>query len=218
MTSTNNSNGLTLLLKYFHDLSDQQQNQFGQLQELYEYWNARINVISRKDIHNLYLHHVLHSLSIARWTSFSDGSLILDLGSGGGFPAIPLAILFPRVQFIAVDSIGKKLKVIQNISDSLGLVNASVMHDRMENVKVKADFVVCRAVAHIHKLQTWTSGNYLKKQINAVPNGLIALKGGLISEEIASLDDSEICEVIPINRYFKEAFFEEKYIIYCPMV
>jgi len=164
---------MNLINQYFPDLSEIQKTQFRQLLPLYEDWNQKINVISRKDINNLYERHVLHSLAIGKFIQFKPGSQILDLGTGGGFPGIPLAILFPDAHFHLVDSIGKKLKVIKNIAGEIGLTNIKTSHSRVEDIHEKVDFVVCRAVAPIEKLVHWTKKIYLNHMIHGFPNGLI---------------------------------------------
>ncbi|MEM7442646.1 MAG: 16S rRNA (guanine(527)-N(7))-methyltransferase RsmG [Pseudomonadota bacterium] len=206
---------MELILKYFPNLSASQQSQMAELSELYQYWNSRINVISRKDIDNLYPHHVLHSLSIARMNSFISGSQILDLGTGGGFPGIPLAILFPDVQFMLIDGTAKKIKVVQAVADTLGLQNVEAKQQRAEELKdVKFDFVVSRAVATIDKLVNWSFPLIHQKHKNALPNGLIALKGGMIKQELKLLPKGTYSETEPLTTYFKQHFFEDKYLVY----
>ena len=216
MGSNHKSPGATLIQKYFPSLSAKQLEQFSELKGLYQYWNERINVISRKDIDNLYVHHVLHSLSIARWITFAPGTRIIDLGSGGGFPAIPLAIMFPESAFTCVDSIGKKLKVVNAVSSSIELSNVNTIHSRIEDIDHKVDFIVCRAVANLERLLTWTRGKFLKTSQNAVRNGLIALKGGTIEQELNGIPSKKSIEVTDISEYFDEAYFDQKFIIYCP--
>lgn len=205
---------MEIIKKYFQGLTSLQEKQLQQLLPLYTEWNSKINVISRKDIDNLYLHHVLHSLSIAKWIEFSDSSLIMDIGSGGGFPGLPLAILFPNVQFHLVDSIGKKLKVVDEIAQTIGLSNIKTFHNRAENVRTKYDFILCRAVAPLPTILSWIRNSVLQKQKNAIPNGLIALKGGHIDEEIKSLKNREYMEIVPLKSIFQESYYEEKYLIY----
>jgi len=202
------------ILKYFTDLSEQQQGQLADLYDLYIDWNSKINVISRKDIEHLYLHHVLHSMSIARWIALSSGTKILDVGCGGGFPGIPLAILYPEVDFHLVDSIRKKLTVVNEVSAAIGLQNIKTTHTRVEDIKSQYDFVITRAVANLSTLLSWTRRNISSRHGNAIPNGLIALKGGDLSEEIRPLKKREYIETIPISNYFEEDFFNEKYIVY----
>lgn len=184
------------------------------MQSLYEEWNARINVISRKDMEQFYLHHVLHSLSLARFTGFKAGTRIMDLGCGGGFPGIPLAILFPEVQFVLIDSIGKKIRVAGEVSAALGLKNTTVLHQRAEENKGKYHFVVSRAVAPLADLMRWSRNAFDKKEINALPNGLIAYKGGDLSAEIAEISRSHPLETWRIQDRFPEPFFENKFLIY----
>lgn len=206
---------MEIILSYFPNLSEEQKRQFQSLQELYAEWNQQINVISRKDIENLYLHHVLHSLAIARYIQFKPGTDVLDLGTGGGFPGLPLAILFPETRFLLVDSIGKKLKVVNEVAAAIGLTNIETRHIRAEEIKDKKfDFVVTRAVATLDKLYYWSKKLIKTKHINAFPNGIIALKGGNIREEIKLLPRGEYAEITPLSKYFKESFFEEKALVY----
>ncbi len=206
---------MEIILSYFPNLSEEQKRQFQSLQDLYAEWNQQINVISRKDIENLYLHHVLHSLAIARYIQFKPGTDVLDLGTGGGFPGLPLAILFPETQFLLVDSIGKKLKVVNEVAAAIGLTNIETRHIRVEEIKDKKfDFVVTRAVATLDKLYYWSKKLIKTKHINAFPNGIIALKGGNIREEIKLLPRGEYAEITPLSKYFKESFFEEKALVY----
>ncbi len=205
---------MDILLKYFPDLSEKQKEQFAQLLPLYQDWNSKINVISRKDIDLLYERHILHSLAIAKATKFIAGSSILDLGTGGGFPAIPLAILFPDVNFTAVDSIGKKIKVVNEISQAIGLTNIIGIHSRVEDIKTRHDFIVSRAVAELQSLLSWSRKLLKTKHINVMPNGYWILKGGNLKEEIKVLNNREYVEKYPIQKFFKEDFFEEKYVLY----
>ena len=206
---------MEIILSYFPNLSEEQKRQFQSLQELYAEWNQQINVISRKDIENLYLHHVLHSLAIARYIQFKPGTDVLDLGTGGGFPGLPLAILFPETRFLLVDYIGKKLKVVNEVAAAIGLTNIETRHMRVEEIKDKKfDFVVTRAVATLDKLFYWSKKLIKTKHINAFPNGIIALKGGNIREEIKLLPRGEYAEITPLSKYFKESFFEEKALVY----
>jgi 16S rRNA (guanine527-N7)-methyltransferase len=202
------------ILKFFPDLTPTQQAQFEQLLPLYQEWNEQINVISRKDIDELYLRHVLHSLSIAKVLKFQPGTEILDLGTGGGFPGIPLAILFPEVKFHLVDSIGKKIKVVQAVADGLGLTNVTATHSRAEDVKGKYDFVVSRAVAELGKLLQWTRKHLKTKHINMLPNGWLILKGGDIKSEIKALPRREYTDQTSIQKLFKDEYFEDKYVLY----
>ena len=205
---------MKIIKKYFPDLSDNQVDQLDALLPLYKDWNAKINVISRKDIDHLYERHVLHSLAIAKWIKFSSGSKILDVGSGGGFPGIPLAIFFPDSTFHLVDSIGKKLKVVDNIAYEIGLQNVSTQHVRVESLKGKYDFVVSRAVASLEKLIQWTQKNINESQKNAIPNGIIVLKGGDLSKELSQTSRQEAIELIHLKTFFDEPFFREKSLIY----
>lgn len=206
---------MELILKYFPNLTSEQIHQFEQLLPLYRDWNQKINVISRKDIDNLYLHHVLHSLSIAKYIQFKQGTKILDLGTGGGFPGVPLAILFPEVSFQLVDSINKKLDVIRAISEEIGLKNITTQHTRVEEIKgIKFDFVVTRAVAPMSKLIQWSRKHVSDKHKNIIPNGIIALKGGNLRAELKEIRKGEYYETIKILDYFKEPFFVEKHIVY----
>jgi len=204
---------LERILTYFPDISDVQKTQLAALAGLYSEWNEKINVISRKDIDNLYLHHVLHSLAIARFIQFRPGTKIIDLGTGGGFPGIPLAILFPECTFTLADSIGKKITVVNAIVTELGLQNVRPVHGRVEEMKEKFDFVVTRAVARVDKLLPWARRVISKNHTNLYPTGLIALKGDL-KEELALLPKFEYREVVPITKYFPEAYFEGKYLLY----
>jgi 16S rRNA (guanine527-N7)-methyltransferase len=203
------------ILAYFPNLTDTQKHQFEQLLPLYKYWNEKINVVSRKDIDNLYLHHVLHSLAIAKFIQFKDGATILDLGTGGGFPGIPLAILYPSVSFTLVDSIAKKIRVATEISEAIGLKNIKTKHGRAEELKdEKFDFVVTRAVALLDQLYRWSEKLIKKKHQHALPNGIIALKGGDIYTEIKAMGKGHYAESTSIQKYFKRAFFEEKFVVY----
>lgn len=203
------------LLRYFPDLTDHQQEQFAQLDTLYRDWNSKINVISRKDIDNLYLHHVIHSLGIAKVMQFEPGTQLLDLGTGGGFPGIPLAIFFPEVDFFLVDSIGKKVKVTQAVADALQLPNVRTAHSRAEEVKQQFDFVITRAVAVLPKLMTWIRGSLHDRHKHGMPNGLLALKGtDRAAAETKELGRKAYSEVYPLNDYFKEDFFTTKCVVY----
>lgn len=203
---------------YFPELSQAQLDLFAQLPELYAHWNAQINVISRADIENLTERHVLHSLAVAKFMKFKDGSKVLDLGTGGGFPGIPLAIMFPNVEFTLADSIGKKIKVVNEVAQALGLTNVEGLHARVEELKMngKFDFVVTRAVATSDKLMNWAHKLISTKHKNSYPNGIIALKGGNLREELKLLPGKakEYTEQVPLSDYFSEPFFEEKCVLY----
>jgi 16S rRNA (guanine527-N7)-methyltransferase len=205
---------MELLKKYFPKLETVQLQRFAQLQPLYQEWNERINVISRKDIDALYERHILHALAIARVISFKPGASVLDLGTGGGLPGIPLAIVFPETHFLLVDSIGKKIKVVDEIVSVLGLNNVSTRHARAEELKERFDFVVTRGVAPLDKLLVWSRPLLKKKHLHAIPNGLLALKGGDIREELTLLHPAEYTEIYPVKAYFDEPFFEEKLVVY----
>jgi len=205
---------LEIIKTYFPELSTEQEEQFKKLWELYQDWNQKINVISRKDINNLYVNHVLHSLAIAKYLDFNDGSRVLDLGTGGGFPGIPLAILFPKVHFTLVDGTRKKITVCNEIIQALELKNVVAFQRRAEEMKEKFHFVVTRAVAKIDKLLLWSRKLISNQQKNALPNGIIALKGGNIEEEMKLLPKGEYYEIVPLEEYFQEEAFAEKYIVY----
>jgi 16S rRNA (guanine527-N7)-methyltransferase len=206
---------MEIIKKYFPNINETQEVQFAQLFELYREWNEKINVISRKDIENLYVHHVLHSLAIAKFITFKSETKILDLGTGGGFPGVPLAIMFPECEFLLVDSINKKLTVINEVSTAIGLMNIETRHIRVEEIKKeKFDFVVTRAVATIDKLFHWSRKHLSTKHINAFPNGIIALKGINLKDEMKLLPKGEYFETVPLRKYFKEEFFEEKALVY----
>ena len=206
---------MELIKKYFPKLTQKQLDQFSQLPALYEEWNEKINVVSRKDIANLDLRHVLHSLSIARFVTFAPGAKILDLGTGGGFPGIPLAILFPETQFVLADSRGKKILVVNEIVKALELKNVDARHTRAEAIKdIKFDYVVTRAVAKLPQLVQWTNRLISVNGKYALPNGLIALKGGKIKAEIKELGKKAYAEHYKVYLFFPEEFFEEKYVVY----
>lgn len=197
-----------IIFKYFPNLSEQQRQQFLMLDELYADWNSKINVISRKDIDNLYEHHVLHSLAIAKILSFRPGTRVMDLGCGGGFPGIPLAIMFPDTQFHLVDSIGKKVKVAQAVADAVGLANVRTSHVRGEEIKDKYDFVVTRAVMTLVSLMKCIRKNIDRPQHNSLPNGIIALKGGELDGEMAPM--RKICTTWDLSQFFEEEYFQTK--------
>ena len=206
---------LAILQGYFPQLSEKQTEQFQALYDLYADWNAKINVISRKDIENLYLHHVLHSLGITAMLHFKDGSSVMDLGTGGGFPGIPLAILYPQVKFHLVDSIGKKIKVGQAVAEAIGLQNVTFRHCRGEEEKQTFDFVVSRAVMPLADLVKIIRKNIRKEQINALPNGLICLKGGELAHEILPLKNQAI--QLDLSDTFSEEYFKTKKVVYVPL-
>ena len=203
-----------IVFKYFKDLTPKQVDQFSQLFDLYNLWNAQINVISRKDIEELYERHVLHSLGIAKICTFKPGEQVLDVGTGGGFPGIPLAILFPETQFHLVDSIGKKIKVVKEVASALGLENLKADHLRAEQIKDQYHFIISRAVTRLGEFYPWIRGKFKKESINAIPNGILYLKGGDLAEEIK---ESKLkAELYPLSAYFEEEFFETKYVVYVP--
>lgn len=203
------------ILKYFPQLTEVQQRQFAQCLELYPEWNEKINVISRKDIQNLELHHVLHSLAIAKFITFTHETAILDFGTGGGFPAIPLAIMFPEVKFHLVDRIAKKLRVAKDIAEKIGLNNVTLQHGDIKEVKGKYDFVVTRAVMDFEECHNLCQRLIAKVNRNAMPNGIIALKGGEIQNEIKRF--SRIAMVEDLSTYFNEEYFKTKKIVYVPV-
>ena len=196
--------------KYFPDLTKKQIKQFTDLQKLYEHWNAQINVISRKAIDDLYTNHVLHSLAISKVIAFEKGTKILDIGTGGGFPGIPLAILFPEANFLLVDSIGKKIKVVKEISVAIGLANIRTIHDRAENINEQFDFVVSRSVTNMTDFKKWVKGKFNKKHNNALKNGILYLKGGDLTKELKGISHQQF----NIYDYFEEDFFETKKVVY----
>ena len=201
-----------IIFQYFPELSDTQREQFNQLDALYRDWNAKINVISRKDIDNLYSHHVLHSLGIAKVIKFRPGSKIMDIGTGGGFPGIPLAILFPECQFKLIDSIGKKIKVATAVAQAIGLKNVQIEHRNVMEEKGKYDFVVSRAVMNASDLVKLVRKNVAREQRNSLPNGLICLKGGDVTDELAPF--AHCSEVWNLSQYFDDEFFETKKVTY----
>ncbi len=203
-----------LIQKYFPNLSDVQLKQFEALQGLYEDWNSKINVISRKDIESLYLHHVLHSLSIAKLVTFKEGSKILDIGTGGGFPGVPLAILFPEVKFHLVDSINKKLKVVNGVAESLGLENIRTTHARAESIKGQYDFIISRAVTTMPDFVGWVKNRVAKKSVHPIKNGILYLKGGDLTEELKTYTKASLYD---LSDYFEAPFFETKKIVHLPL-
>ena len=203
------------IIKYFPKLNPTQIKQFEALYELYIDWNSKINVISRKDIENLYLHHVLHSLAIYQVINFKAGTTVLDVGTGGGFPGIPLAIMFPEVKFMLIDSIGKKIKVATEVSNAIGLKNIVFKHERVQEEKSKFDFVLSRAVMPLDDLVKLVKKNIQKTSKNVLPNGLICLKGGELEHEI--LPYKKIAESYDISEFFGEEYFETKRVVYIPL-
>lgn len=204
---------MQIILKYFPNLSKIQIKQFKLLEELYQDWNLKINVVSRKDIEELYLRHVLHSLAIAKVIWFKPGTRILDVGTGGGFPGIPLAIMFPDCNFFLVDSIGKKIKVVNEVKSGLGLKNVKTYNSRVENIEGKFDFIISRAVAPMPTFINWTKGKISLENNNDLKNGILYLKGGDLSEELKDFRSSKIYN---ISEFFEEDFFETKRIVYLP--
>lgn len=205
-----------LIIRYFPNLTASQKEQFNALFDLYKFWNDQINVVSRKDFDHFYERHVLHSLAIAKVIQFTNGSEILDVGTGGGFPGLPLAILFPHAKFHLVDSIGKKIKVVTEIATALGLTNLKSEHKRAEEVSGKFDFVVSRAVTQMNDFLPWVKGKFKSKQHNGYPNGIFYLKGGDLTEELK--DVKQYMELIELKDFFSEEFFETKKLVYVQMV
>lgn len=205
----------SLIQKYFPNLTEKQINQFDELYELYQIWNAQINVISRKDIDLLYERHILHSLGIAKVCAFSPNQDVLDVGTGGGFPGIPLAILFPETRFLLVDAIGKKIKVVNEVAHGIGLTNLKGVHSRAEQINQDFDFIVSRAVTQLKDFYPWIRGKFKKKSLNALPNGVLYLKGGNLEEELKASNLKNI-KLFPLNTYFTEDFFETKFVVYFP--
>ena len=203
------------ILKYFPSLSEKQKEQYTLLGEFYPEWNSKINVISRKDIDNLYVNHILHSLAIAKFNDFKAGSTILDMGTGGGFPGVPLAIMFPEVKFHLVDRIGKKLKVVDDIVARIGLDNVTTQHGDIKEVKGSFDFIVSRAVMDINELVPLVRRLVKKQCINAIPNGLICLKGGNLESELHKMKSQAMVE--NLSSYFNEEFFATKKVVYIPL-
>ncbi|SFN90817.1 16S rRNA m(7)G-527 methyltransferase [Bizionia echini] len=205
---------MELILKYFPDLTDDQIAKFTQLEALYQDWNLKINVVSRKDIDELYLRHVLHALAIAKVITFKPGTKLMDVGTGGGFPGIPLAILFPECSFHLVDSIAKKLKVVDEVVAGLELTNVKTTHSRVEEIKDTYDFIISRAVAAMPTFVHWIKGKVAKKQNHELKNGILYLKGGDLSEE---LQDYKTATIYNISDFYSEAFFETKKVVHLPI-
>ena len=205
---------MELIHKYFKDLHDTQIKQFEALESLYKDWNLKINVVSRKDIDELYLRHVLHSLGIAKVIQFKDATKVLDVGTGGGFPGIPLAILFPDCEFHLVDSIAKKIKVVDEVVAGLGLTNVTTAHGRVEDINAQYDFIVSRAVAAMPTFVRWVKGKIAKKSLNDLKNGILYLKGGDLTEE---LKDYKTARVYDLSDFFSEDFFKTKKVVHLPL-
>ena len=201
---------MQIIHKYFPDLTEKQIKQFADLQPLYEHWNAQINVISRKNMDTIYTNHILHSLAIAKVIQFEKGTKILDIGTGGGFPGIPLAILFPEADFLLVDSIGKKIKVVNEVSNAIGLTNVRTLHERAENIKENFDFIVSRAVTNMTDFKKWVKGKFNSTHNNTLNNGILYLKGGDLSDELRGMSHTKH----EIADLFEEEFFETKKVIY----
>lgn len=205
---------IEIIKKYFPQLTPKQEEQFAALDALYHDWNAKINVISRKDIDNLYEHHILHSLAIAKYINFREGTNVLDFGTGGGFPGVPLAIFFPEANFKLIDGTGKKVRVAQEVADAIGLENVLPSHLRGEEEKGKFDFIVSRAVMPLPDLMKIVKKNIASDQHNVLPNGVIVLKGGNLDEELKPYKN--IAEKTELSQWFEEEWFKEKYLIYVP--
>jgi 16S rRNA (guanine527-N7)-methyltransferase len=204
-----------IIFSYFPGLSQVQQEQFKKLDSLYSEWNEKINVVSRKDIENLYINHVLHSLGIAKVISFKPGTQVLDVGTGGGFPGIPLAILFPETRFHLVDSIGKKITVVKNVAEGIGLKNVKAEQIRAEQIRGEYDFIVSRAVTRLKEFYGWINKKVKEKSLHTMDNGILYLKGGDLEEELNELKTPY--QIIDLSDYFKEEFFETKKVVYVPI-
>ena len=202
------------IVENFPDLSDEQLEQFSKLGDLYRYWNAKINVVSRKDIDSLYLRHVLHSLGIAKVQKFLPSARVLDVGTGGGFPGIPLAIMFPETDFVLVDSIGKKIKVVEGVAHELGLENVTAIHGRAEKVKGEYDFIVSRAVTRMDDFVKWVRKKIARKNNHELKNGILYLKGGDLTEELKNFPSSRLFD---LNDFFDDPFFETKKVVHIPI-
>lgn len=205
---------MELILKYFPNLTDDQIDKFTKLESLYQDWNLKINVVSRKDIDELYLRHVLHALAIAKVINFKDGTKLLDVGTGGGFPGIPLAILFPECSFHLVDSIAKKLKVVNEVVEGLGITNVKITHSRVEAINDTYDFIISRAVAAMPTFVHWVKGKIAKNQNNDLKNGILYLKGGDLTEE---LKDYKTTTIYNLKEFYEEDFYETKKVVHLPM-
>lgn len=206
---------MELINKYFPELTADQRDKFGQMEELYQFWNARVNVISRQDIDTLYERHILHSLGIAKVLEFKSGTTVLDVGTGGGFPGIPLAILFPKAQFHLVDSIGKKIRVVQEIADALKLDNVKAEQTRAEKLDDSYEFVVSRAVTRITPFVGWVKKNISKNSFHSLRNGILYLKGGDLTEELSELNQKS--RIYELSDFFEEEFFQTKKVVYVPL-
>ncbi len=203
---------IALIEKYFPSLSEQQREQFARLGEVYQEWNAKINVVSRKDMEHIYLHHILHSLAIAKVCRFADEAKVLDVGCGGGFPSVPLAILFPNVQFTACDSIGKKIRVVEGVCEAVGIKNIRTVNGRVEQLKEQFDYIVSRAVTDMPTFVGWVRGMVRKGECGTRPNGILYLKGGDLTEELKA--SRRKWERYYISEFFSEEFFETKQVVY----
>ena len=208
---------MELIEKYFPDISTDQHHQFKELKKIYAHWNQLINVISRKDLENFYERHVLHSLAIAKFISFNRNSTILDVGTGGGFPGIPLAILFPSVNFTLIDSIGKKIKVVNAVKDELALNNVMAFHERANKINGTYDFVISRAVTRFNKFIPWVDKKIKTKNSHNIKNGILYLKGGDISQELTEINIKNKATIAPVSKYFQEDFFSTKLIVHIPL-
>lgn len=203
---------IALIEKYFPDLSEQQREQFARLGEVYAEWNAKINVVSRKDMEHIYLHHILHSLAIAKVCHFADGAQVLDVGCGGGFPSVPLAIMFPNAQFTACDSIGKKIRVVEGVCEAVGIKNIRTVNGRVEQLKEQFDYIVSRAVTDMPTFVGWVRGMVRKGEKGSLPNGILYLKGGDLTEELQA--SRRQWERYYISEFFEEEFYDTKQVVY----
>ncbi len=206
---------MQIIQEYFPNLSEKQIEQFDQLLPLYQDWNSKINVISRKDMEQFYEHHVLHSLGIAKVIQFKPGTKVLDVGTGGGFPGIPLAILFPEADFFLVDSIGKKIKVVKAVAEAIGLKNVRAEQIRAEELKEQFDFVVSRAVTELPLFYNWVRNKFRRQSFNDLPNGILYLKGGDLTEELKTFNHRR--KIFELKNYFREEYFETKKVVYLPV-